>query len=451
MQRLYPKTIHRLGTPNPEALQRYQVLPANEFAALEAWLSQFYDFQLEWLLESSDYAICNKARQIGLSHTGSATGVLWGAFHGELTTIISVGELESGEVLDKARKHASILQRLGSRMAATGKRDNATELSFASGGRILALPSTGGRSFSGNVFLDEFAYQERAGKVWDAAAAVTALGGRLRVISTPNGVGNDFHSLWRASGSPAFGWNRHEIPIEVAQAQRYPLDLQKCWTLAKGDPRIFDQLFHCKFLDNELQYIPGELIAAASPDDAAPADGPHFGGLDIGKSVDLTVLTVLRKHAGQFWLVYVETCRRTSSDLLDAMVGRAFAKFQLRKLGVDATGLGAFPAERMAKKHGLSKVEPINFTQQSKEELATGLFQRFAEHQIRIPKTRFAEAPTESPEAVREDIAAIRRIITPAGNVRYDAPHTDTGHADRAWSFALAVNVAANAPTYATL
>lgn len=433
-------------------MRRYQrALPANEFAALDAWLSQFYDFQLGWLLESGDHAICNKARQIGLSHTGSATGVLWGAFHGELTTIISVGDRESAEVLEKARKHASILQRLGSRMAATGKRDNATELSFASGGRILALPSTGGRSFTGNVFLDEFAYQEHASKVWDAAAAVTALGGRLRVISTPNGVGNDFHALWRAAASPGFGWNRHEIPIEIAQSQRYPLDMQKCWTLAKGDPRIFDQLFHCKFLDNELQYIPGDLIAAASPDDAEPADGPYFAGLDIGKTVDLTVLTVLRKHAGKLWLVYVETCKRTSSDLLDDMVARAFAKFQLRKLGVDATGLGQFPAERMAKRHGLSKVEPITFTLKSKEELATQLFQTFAERKIHIPKTKFAAAPRESPEAVREDVAAIRRIITPAGNVRYDAPHTDQGHADRAWSLAIAVNIAANAPTYARL
>ena len=149
-----------------------QALPAHEFAALKAWVGTFYPFQREWLLETAPHAICNKARQIGLSHTSSAVADLWGVFHGELTTVISIGERESAEVLDKAKKHAQVLQRLGSTMARTVA-ENATEIRFESGGRVLALPSTGGRSFTGNVFLDEYAYQEHAAKVWDAAAAVT--------------------------------------------------------------------------------------------------------------------------------------------------------------------------------------------------------------------------------------------------------------------------------------
>src|SRR5688572_14093420 len=139
-------------------------------------------------------------------------------------------------------------------------KNNETEISFASGGRIIALPSTGGRSFTGNVYLDEFAYYERPKDVWDAAMAVTMLGFRSRISSTPNGTGNEFHELCT---NPLVnkGWAPHEIPIDAAIADGYPVDLDDCMTIAKGDQRIFDQLFKLSFLDNQLQYLPSDLIA----------------------------------------------------------------------------------------------------------------------------------------------------------------------------------------------
>jgi len=241
--------------PLAERTLAYRVLPGSELEAVTAWFSTFHPFQLDWLLESADYAICNKARQIGLSHTSGALGVLWSAFHGETTTILSKGERESREVLDKARLHAQVLQRLGSRMAIL-RRDSAEEIRFASGGRVLALPSSGGRGFTGNVILDEFAYHETDDeKVWDAALAVTMLGGRGRVISTPNGVSNKFAEVWRHSADADFGWKRHEVSIHKAQADGYPVDLDKCWKLAAGNKILFSQLFECQFVDADSRFL----------------------------------------------------------------------------------------------------------------------------------------------------------------------------------------------------
>ncbi len=235
---------------------RYRsLLPAEEIAALDAWVSTFFDFQNDWLFEPSRYAICNKARQIGLSHTSGALGVLWGAFHGETTTILSKGERESREVLDKARLHAQVLQGLGSRMSLL-KRDSAEEIKFASGGRVLALPSSGGRGFTGNLVLDEFAYHETDdNKVWDASLAITMLGGRARVISTPNGVSNKFAEVWRHSADKDFGWKRHEVTILDAIAQGYPVDLDACWKLAAGNKILFSQLFECQFVDADSRFL----------------------------------------------------------------------------------------------------------------------------------------------------------------------------------------------------
>jgi len=415
-------------------MRRYaQALPPREANAVRLWFNSFYPFQLDWLLEPADLAIANKGRQIGASHTTAGVAVLWGAFHGELTTVISIGQEESDEVLDKCRRHVVLLQKLGSKMART-RRSNTSEIVFESGGRILALPSSGGRGFTGNVFLDEYAYQPDARKTWDAAAPVTMLGYKMRVSSTPNGVGNEFHGLWKRAQTAGARWVPYTIPLSMAQSQGYPVDLARCWELAKGDQRIFAQMFGCSFLDNELQYIPTALLDACS-DEAVycPEDGVAYAGLDIGRSADLTVLCIVRVDEHKVaHVIHVDVRKRTSHEDLEQLAALAFGPtFRCKRLCVDSTGLGAFPSDQLRKKFGRTRVEAVPFTLKSKEDLATTLYQRFVDERVRLPK---------SDTALREDICALRRIITSAGNVRYDAPHTDAGHADRAWALALALH-----------
>lgn len=60
----------------------------------------------------------------------------------------------------------------------------------------------------------------------------------------------------------------------------------------------------------------------------------------------------------------------------------------------------------------------------------------FEERTIRIPDHR----------DVRADINSVKRFVTPAGNIRFDAEHTDRGHADRFWALAMVVNAASEPP-----
>lgn len=405
-------------------------LPAREFAAVWAWLSTFYAYQLDWLLDWSRFALLNKARQIGASHTYAAAAVLW-AMLGETTTIISVGEREALEVLDKAAKHASVLHKLGSRWARAYKKG--TELKFSSGGRVIALPaSSGGRSYSGNVILDEFAYADAA-KIWDGAAAVVMHGGRLRVMSTPNGVGNVWHALW-TDPKQHRGYRLHQVTIDQARGDGLQVDEDECWKMARGDQRVFDQLFRCAFLDNEQQYIPSALISEALVDVVYAPFGDTYAGLDIGRTADLTALVVIRIFDNAAHVIHVETRSRTSQADIDALADLAVNGFRVQRLCVDATGMGAFPAEQLQLRHGRHTVEAVTFTPAAKEDMATTLYQAFASRQLKMAR---------SEEGLRDDVQAIRRSITSAGNVRYTAPVTDKGHADRAWALGLALHAAA--------
>lgn len=451
-----------MKAPSPSQLTRDELksllpykraLPANEYAALESWLSTFWPFQRAWMLDRSRYSICNKSRQIGISHSTAGLLVMWMVFHGETTTVISEGEREAKEVLDKVKKHLGVLQALGSQMAIKVK-DAAEEVGAASGGRTIALPQSAGRGFTGNVYLDEFAYYKRPDDVWDAAMAVTMLGFRGRVSSTPNGVGNHFYDLF-TDPTKNRNWSLHEIPIQQAIDDGYPVDMDTCWTLAKGDPRIFDQLFNCKFLDGELQYIPSGLVNDCSVDKIELNGDGFYAGLDVGKEADKTVLLIVQVAGNKRRVVYVETRSRTDSDALDGMVDRAFQFYQVRRLCVDSTGLGSFPAQRMQQRHGYWSVEPVTFTLQSKEDLATSLYTAFSDRALVLPKTDAAlpapldkSMPGNQPgcaEQLRHDVCSLQRIITSAGNVRYDAPRTDKGHADSAWALALAVHAAGQA------
>ena len=56
----------------------------------------------------------------------------------------------------------------------------------------------------------------------------------------------------------------------------------------------------------------------------------------------------------------------------------------------------------------------------------------FEERTLRIPGNR----------SLRLDLSAVKRIVTSAGNVRFDAERTEDGHADRFWALALALHAA---------
>jgi phage FluMu gp28-like protein len=61
----------------------------------------------------------------------------------------------------------------------------------------------------------------------------------------------------------------------------------------------------------------------------------------------------------------------------------------------------------------------------------------FEARSVRIP---------DSPE-VRDDLYKLKRSVTAAGNVRFDAERDEKGHADRAWALFLALNAASQGTT----
>jgi phage FluMu gp28-like protein len=226
------------------------------------------------------------------------------------------------------------------------------------------------------------------------------------------------------------------------------------------------QEYCCQFLSDAQNYIPVELIstcvheeattewgAVGSPcsgvrslgsSDRPPASSvagiatPDWGlrtpdlylGVDIGRKRDFTIAWLFERVGGILWSRLLLTMKGVTFDEQEKTIF-GLLDLGVRRAGIDASGLGMMLAEHAVQKYG-AIVEPMTFTAQLKERLAPMVKQAFEERTVRIPDSR----------EVRADINSVKRFVTPAGNVRFDAEHTDRGHADRFWALAQVINAA---------
>jgi hypothetical protein len=99
----------------------------------------------------------------------------------------------------------------------------------------------------------------------------------------------------------------------------------------------------------------------------------------------------------------------------------------IRRACIDATGMGAPLAEALAREFG-PRVEPVVFTPAVKEDLAFRTKRRLEARLTLLPDTR----------EIRRAFSAVKKFVTPSGNLRFDAERTEAGHADEFWAKALA-------------
>ena len=184
-----------------------------------------------------------------------------------------------------------------------------------------------------------------------------------------------------------------------------------------------------------------------------PSAHDFYLGVDIGRKRDLTIAWLFEKVGGVLWSRLLMTLKDVSFDEQEKAICRLIegVRYQVsgvskspslapdtwhltpvvRRCCIDQSGLGMMLAEHLVQKYG-AVVEPVQFTAPLKERLAPMVKQAFEERTVRIPDNR----------EVRADINSVKRFVTPAGNVRFDAEHTDRGHADRFWALAMVVNAA---------
>ena len=424
-------------------------------------LSDRLPFQLAWLNDDARFKIGCMARQTGKSDTTAMEAVRDCRQRKTTWVCLSAGERQALEWMLKAKAHVEAFK-----VALAGYKEerdsneallNRAAFTFGNGSRLIAIPANPdtARGYSANLVLDEFAFHEQPDAIWRAIfpSISNPLKGqyKIRVVSTPNGLGNKFADLWHK----AKGWSKHFVDIHRAVKEGLPLDVDELRE-ALDDPEGWAQEYECQFLDAAAVLLPYELIAACESAEATAAVAPEFWnygpvtsaphaagkpifiGWDFARKRDLSVPWIAEQVGDVLHTREVVEFRGMSTpDQVDAMRPRLRLA---RRVCVDYTGPGVGLGDLLVKEFGewnpeqhlFGKIECVTFTAPKKVELFAPLRVAFEKRAVRVPVNR----------AIREDLHSMQRVSTPGGSITYRAPHTDDGHADRCTALALCLRAA---------
>ncbi|TQV63957.1 MAG: terminase [Halothiobacillaceae bacterium] len=398
-----------------------------------------YPYQRRYLADASRFKAGMWSRQTGKTFTTTLEAVLdvlEAEAEGRISrwTILSVSQARAIDAMDNGVKlHLRAFKAAFEALEMPLESDELAQVVKLPGGSyiraIAAKPSTA-RGMSDNLILDEFAHHQDNRAIWTALLPVVSKPGlKLRVISTPGGVGDKFHEIMTAPDSI---FSRHVVTIHDAVADGLPRDIEEL-RRAMSDPEAWAQEFECQFVDAASAWLPYELIAACEAQAIGPYEGGScFIGMDFAARGDLTVISVLEEVGDVLWLREMIELRRTSFAEQLAHLDRIMRDYRVTRAALDQTGLGEMPVQEAKRRHGNLRVEGVLFSAARKLDMATALKQRFEDRAIRIPPR---------PE-LRADLHAVKRESGPTGAPRLVAERTDAGHADRFWSLSLAAAAA---------
>lgn len=401
-------------------------------------------YQRAWVDDPGRFKIWLAARQIGKSFSLALEPVLDAVERRTLWVFLSAGERQARELAEKAKLHLDAMRVIATELMddffdAEGRPHKQLELRLPNGSRLVFLPAnpSTARGYSGNVVLDEFAFHQDSHAIWAALfpTVTRSASFKLRIASTPNGKSNMFYRLWDAASRGGDGvWSAHRTDIYDAVANGLPVDPEEL-RAGLADDLAWQQEYLLEFVEETTAYLPYDLIATCEHPEAAmdalledldPARGELYLGMDIGRQRDLSVIWLVQKVGDVSWTRRVIELARTSfaaqREVLYGLLPRA------RRACIDATGLGMQLAEEAKQRFG--HVEPVTFSNAVKADLATTLRRAFEDRQVRIPID----------DRIREDLHSVRRIVTSAGNIRFDAERDQASHADRFWALALALH-----------
>ncbi len=405
-----------------------------------------YGFQRRWIADKNRFKTACVTRQGGKSFMIALDAVLTAAETAVNEIMLSAGERQSRELMEKVKMHCKAVSVAASAIEEDRYRDDdgneykQLSVGLNNGARIIGLPAnpSTARGFTGNGTLDEFAFHRDTYAIWKALFPTVSRGFKLRVVSTPQGKQNKFYQVFTGDDN---GFSKHFVDIYQAVKDGVPHDIEALQK-AIGDEDAWEQEFLCKFLDEATAFLTYEMIAACETDQLRPEvthetfepsmlrldkDGAVYIGVDIGRKRDHTIIWILQQLGDVFWTPLILRLTRQPFRVQRERLWEVITGTKATRVCIDATGLGAQLAEETVERFGTYRAEAVEFTAKTKNDMATRMRRTVEDRLLRIPVD----------QTLRNDLHSVKKTTTAAGNIRFDAERTKDGHADRFWAGAL--------------
>lgn len=386
-------------------------------------------YQQAWVADASPLKVIEKSRRTGITWAEAADNVLTAASDrsagGQNVYYIAYNQDMTIEYIQACTMWAKAFNRAAAEMEAgfwDGDKEDRHIRTFtlrfpASGFRIVALTSRPSnlRGRQGIIVIDEAAFHDQLDELLKAALAMLIWGGKVRVISTHNGIANPFAELIEAIRAGKRSGSLHRITFREAIAQglyrRVCLRAGREWTQAGQDAWTTEVYqFYGEGASEELDCIPSQsggaylplvlidarmaavdtpvpVIRQRWPDEFGLLPEParaaevmgwlaetvmpvlekldtsrrHGFGMDFGRSGDLTSLVVLEASDNLViracLLIEVSNMPFAQQRQMVRFVGRALPRFY--RAGLDATGNGSDMAEHAADTFGRTRIDQV--------------------------------------------------------------------------------------------
>ncbi len=234
------------------------------------------------------------------------------------------------------------------------------------------------------------------------------------------------------------------------------------------DKAAYDQNYECSFADESLALLTHELISAAECDEDGVAEiceqnwtldalelmrqakSPLYAGLDVGRKVDLSVITVLERVGNVFWVRGMLRMKNMRLPEQEERLQQLRQCRQVRQICIDMTGLGLGLFEYAQRTMGEHMISGINFSssvsatrvirEEGRNRETVRVTEAMAMELLRVYEDRRIRQPRDW--QLREDLRRPGKVTSPAGRVSIAATRDGAGHADHFWSVALALEAA---------
>lgn len=200
------------------------------------------------------FNIILKSRQLGLSTVTAAYAVWMAIFYKEKNILV---------IATKQKTAVNIIKKVKVMIASLPKwlmlpsitTNNNQTLAFNNGSQIQAVARSedAGRSEALSLLIiDEAAFIQGFDQIWTGLSPTLSTGGSAILISTPNGVGNQYHKLWVDAEAGVNKFNPIKLPWNV-----HPEHDQE-WFDAEtrgSSKKLIEQEFLCSFFGSGETYL----------------------------------------------------------------------------------------------------------------------------------------------------------------------------------------------------
>lgn len=465
-------------------------VPLDPVEFCNEWLG-YKPFKYMWpfLRDESHFVANVQARQTGKTFNGMAK-LLWIGFRypGSLILVTApkydqvknIAFKALGEHLRRMKNRNPELYR-----AHFGDRNVLrTIVRFRNGSQILAespVPDTIRGHTAKVIYLMECNFIRDDEDLYTAVLfTLNTTNGYLYAESTPWNTDSVFYRMFHDEAFSNF--SQHRVLYNEAMPPHGPLSPEVVEMIEKqlaGDPARWKREMLCEWTEDLNVWLPTSLITLAQDSgldywgyDVQPR-GEFYVGADFGKHVDYSVVSVVERVKAH---LYLRHCHRfpleTSYGAVIGYMKRLQDQWRtVHALYADKTGVGDYIVEDM-ERGGLRNVTGINFTDASKEAMATCLKEQMRSAVCTscgwrgYVDAREEEWRTTCPEGCETEegnVVSLRPLLhipfdpelfnelnveryelSKSGKLLFN--HPQGTHDDRFWSLALAVYAAEQAP-----